>query len=531
MATIIKYKGLDIFNGVAPTPLVGRTETPIIYGERHALVDSIQLIGQLTGQFCTDFATFISRQNQLIQSFSPNFQTFAIEEDGTDVYSKPFAEIKSISFSESNYVGIIPFQVDLLVYSEHLFTGVYGILDPVNTFEYQDNQDNTTSLTHTVSCRGFNTSSAASNALSNAQSFINRYSGLGSIVYPKFAVSGSNPTLTELEENINRFTASYSITERYIVSSGEIDTGILRYTTTFNSGIENGVSTVSVQGSLVGAKNQPLDSLRNRYKNFDPYTKATSGYYVATSLTGLNPEPNSSGISEDNLNKRIQFNIDFDNSTEPTVRFDYNANLEQDFLTDIARYDFNGIIQARSTLKNRWARVSGHYATLDVFSIVNSGFNAYNLAYPLNPRYLSSGVTYNQFNSTIGINCSFDNRTIPPSGFDFFDLNISISPSIRQYDSSPLIENSNSGWWVNDLGMNRRESIQIQGNAQISEGVSQSQGVTNLKNIINPIKNYYLSGSRKLLEQNQLSLGNLNKSGLINYSYAWTEEGVTTSVP
>ncbi|MEK6878194.1 MAG: hypothetical protein AABY22_01225, partial [Nanoarchaeota archaeon] len=457
-----------------------------------------------------------------------DFQSMQIREDDSIIYDKPFSWVENISFEESRYYNYLPYIINIVCFPQADFSGIFGVDQPSHEMNFSENDDGTVNLEHIISCKGFNTSATTTNALQNARGFVAARTGYSALVTPQFLAAPVTPTLISIEETVDRLNAFYQVRELFKYDSGDASSGILRYTTTFSSGIENGVSTVSIQGNIEGDKNQTLTNLRNRYLTFPVYLRAESGYRMATNLSGLSPDYITSGITEDNLNKRITFDVVFDNDVSPLTRFDYRIQAETDYLSDITLVNFDGTVKSRGDLKTRWERVSGYVVGLNVFDVINSGFSGFNSAYALNPRYLSSGIIWNSFAGEVSINVQLDNRTQPPSGFDEFILNIEIQPSIKRYGNEFLISNDNSGYYVSNLGMNKRENLSLDGNVQIAPGIAQSTGVTTLKSILNGIKSGIISGSRILLEKNSIGVGNLAKSGAVNFSCVWSDEAIET---
>ena len=533
--TQILYNGTNPFAGLAPTPFVARTEEIISVGERWGMAERLSLIGQLTGG-CATFATINAQQNSLIERFSKDYQTIQITESGSIVYTQPYASIQNINFGAANYsYGFIPFTIDVLAYPQELFTGTYGVLDPSHQFNFEEQTDGTVTLQHSIGCKGSNTSAGTSNALENARIFCQTRSGWSSQILPKFiGAPAGTPVLLTIAENINRFTAEYGIVESYRYDTGDAGTGILRYSTTFNSGILEGLSTVEVRGQVDGDKGKGLDVLRTRYTGFNIWGAAQSGYSLAVGnigATGLNPEYLSSGVNENPLEKRIDFTVAFDDDPRPSISFDYKTSLSTDYLADVSTMNFDGNIQGRGDVKTRWARVSGYYTGLNVFTVCNSGYNQYGLGYPLNPKPQSSGTIWNQYAGEISVNATFDNRQIPPVGFDKLEFNMAYQPAIHKYSSDILIQNANSGYYVTDLGFNRRASLTINGNAQLSLGIAQDAGVAALKTVINNVRAIFTTGTRILLERSSFGMGTAGRSGAITFDTAWSEEELQCTVP
>jgi hypothetical protein len=156
MNTKIYYNNQDVFSGICPTPLASKKVEMIRFGERWGQVDNITLQGQITG--CDSMAAKVVRQNQLISGFRYSFQTLEIKDDALSVISYPLIELQGINIGESNQKFIIPFTISLRCYPSGYFSGDFGILNPVNRFEFNESEDGIISLNHTVSAKGFNTS-------------------------------------------------------------------------------------------------------------------------------------------------------------------------------------------------------------------------------------------------------------------------------------------------------------------------------------------------------------------------------------
>jgi hypothetical protein len=127
---------------------------------------------------------------------------------------------------------MLNFTIDLTSYSENLFTGTYGVLDPVSTIKYTEQQDGTVAITRSFSARGFNTSNGTNNALSNARSYVQSLTGVSSLILPKFiniTPSQSNLCPRKISETVNRFNSEYSIDIDYLLRKGARTSSIISY--------------------------------------------------------------------------------------------------------------------------------------------------------------------------------------------------------------------------------------------------------------------------------------------------------------
>lgn len=533
MSVRIKYDGVDVFSGIGPVPVVERNFNMIQAGERWGALHSFTMQGVITGGFCSGtFDNVVYNQQLLLSRLSKDFQTLEIEEDSQIVYSQPHTIIREINFDNSKMVGLLPYTIRVECYPSGFFSGHYGVLNPNHNISFDQQSDGRISITHTISAKGFNTTSGYSNALENAKNFVAGLTGYGWSISPQFinVCSGINPCLRTQSESIDRFNATYSITENYIADPSQTGYGLLRYTTSIESGLQDGVSVASIRGSVEGCKGAGISGARSVYSGFDTYSAAVQAYIIALGDSGLHSEYISSGVEENPLASLLNFNVVFNNDITPSVYFDYRTDVNTDFQTEISTINFDGTIRARGDLLTRWTRVSGFYTGLNAINYVYQAISGYNLNYPLNPRPIESGTTFNQFNGEIQVSLSLNNKVIPPSGLDKFDYNIAFTPSLRKIISQPLVNNVNNGYAVTDLGFANRAIMTVNGSAQIVRELDVLSGINIIKNQINYISNLYATGSRKVLESVDITTGNASVARYVGFNASWSYEDTEFSL-
>jgi hypothetical protein len=514
--TLLYYNNAPILSG-QPTPLVRKESSFIRYGERWAAKSNITLKGQITG--CT-FADLISNQTRLVQNLSKDFQSFEIIENGEVVYTKPYSIIRDIRFSDSSYSYILDYQVNLDCYEENLFSGVFGVLDPNDEWSFEETNDGLVNVTHSISARGFNTSSGISNALNNAKDFVLNRTGLSNIVTPYFTYTGVsfNPCLKSLSEKIDRFNGNYSVTETYVADKYFGLDGVLRYTVNFECNQE-GLTRVSVQGNVDGCgMYSDISGIRTRYSLFDKYEAANEVYENTTNSGTLNPLYITSGITEDIYLKRLTFNISFDNSTGDSTYLDYGVNI-QSGENGIITVGFDGQIKGRGNAKERWQNVQGFYSGLNPYEYAVQAYNDFSGAYELNLEPISSGVTYNKFNSQIDVSATW-NDSDTPDGFTDFNYTLNYTPSLQKVSSTPLIDACNKEYYVVDLGFASRASFSIDGNGNIDCSNKPSLAVASVKQLANQYFGSECPKIRAVLEENNISTG-INS---ISFRFGWSAE-------
>lgn len=519
--TEIYYNNQLVASGQA-VPLVGRTEEMIRYGERWGIRSTVTLKGVVSGD---SFAQLVAAQSGIFDDFSQDFQTFQIIEDGNVIYTMPVAWCRGINFGESKYVGLIPYVVSLECYEQDYFSGVYGITEPSNQWEYDQQLDGRVKITHTVSARGFNTSTGPSNAFQNAVDFVLANTGWSGAIFPSF-ISGffTSPCLNTFAEHPNRMDGSYSVTENYVYDPIADSCVILRYQTDYDCNSKD-KATTTVRGNVSAGLQTPMSALWGTLSNFNIVNAA---YEVGG--TGMNPQYVTSGLSVDKEGHKISFQVEFDNTPANAsgVWFDYTIDdsVEDDGVT---RCTLNGTIKGRGDLKTRWNNVYNYYIGLTNLPTIMSGyFDAFNnTPNILNPFTLSSGTTFNPFNAQINIYVTCDNRPTPTiTGFSEIDYTYHFIDAVEKVGAIPLLANecnSNQNYYLTDLGYQNRAEFQLEGRALPSCGLNMPYMTLLLQGQLNQIMQTELSNcSNIVLTRQDFSNSNSTDGQIIRFSCAWS---------
>ncbi len=483
LKTVVRYGDFDF--GSLPTPFVTRSENAILHGEKWGTSEVFTVRGQITG--CT-FEDLIKGKKDIISGFNRDFQNFEIgqqkiAEPINVLISKPNIKVNNINFPESRYVGILDYEIELEHFPEDYYTNFYGVNDPVDSWEFSEEDNGGLNISHNISCKGFNTSSGANNAFSNARNFVSSRTGISNMVVPHFVCKNTYPNfypcLDSFSEKIDRIKGIYGITENYKSDLDGTGYGLAKYNFSISSGIDE-FSTVTVNGNVEGCKGKDFDTVRDKYNSINLIGKVLSTYEEAVGADDLNLTPVFSGVNEDPLNNKLTFNITFNNDHSPTTVFDLTTNVNSgDSLITVS---VNGNIQGKGDIKERYENIVNAYQNFNIFGAAENAYIDFfngNPEYPLNPNFESSGVMKDKFTPSISFNASFNNKDIPPSGFNTFEKNISITPSIRSIKAIPVFDQDGE-YDIIDLLSDRRAVLEINIDAEAGE-ISNDDAVNTLK--------------------------------------------------
>jgi hypothetical protein len=362
MSVLVKYNGSDPFkiNGM-PTPFVSRSSSVIFEGSRKGVSESIVLSGQIYNdeENCDDFEVLTARRTSIIDAFSEDYKSLVIEESGTEIFNKDFAKVKSISFSDSRYVGQVNYSIELECIDEKLHNEFYGIINPSNETSTLKNGSEQYTIKRSISAEGINlqdgnlsgsNTSSISSALQNAIDFVESRSGKENVLLPEGSPS-LKIYLTQRSESINRVKSSYSIEEVYIADAtqGSSDSGVMRYAVNTSNSFGK-FTLVEIAGSIEYGIEEDFEKVRSRYKNFGFLSEAESK--SGESLVNF---PITENIVEDPAGGRINFNIAFDNdfnfnSCGVSNKVDYSIENSSDKMS----VSVSGVVSSRGPISKRF---------------------------------------------------------------------------------------------------------------------------------------------------------------------------------
>lgn len=523
MPDIVKivYNGQDAF-APQPTPFIGVDNQTIYAGERWGVADAVTLQGQLTG--CS-FAAIVDAQTTLLSRFNKSFQTLEIwQQTGLMsglIYQKPFVEVQSVSFPETKMFGVLPYTVNLTCYPSGLFSGVYGVLDPQDTWSFAEQQNATLDATHTISCRGFNTSAADTNALTNARDWAFGRTGINSMISPIMisGVSTENFCLLTQAESIDRFNGTYSLTETYTNDLARSGYGTIRYAATIESG--NNTITVNLNGSAEGCQRN-ITGLRYAFNQINKTAIAVNQYQSVFNRMDLNPIPLAQSFSEDPFNTRIDFSYTFDNNNQPEVLFDYAVSLSvgtNGFITA----NIQGTVTARGgDVASKLARTTAYANTINLYNLILPFYYPFDASSssPLNPVATTQGKGINQSNGTVDLNATYTNETKQSAILDRFEYSLDFVPALAQVDAQPKL-NGLGQYSVTNLNYARRGSLSINGTAITSRTISATAGESAVRGACQSLFAQYGSFSYASLDRNVVTTSRLD-ARVLSFGFSWS---------
>ena len=524
METYLTYNSVNPFLNVGPTPFFSKSDQMVTYHDRWCVATQLTLQGLVSGT-CGDFDSLMANQRRLINNFSQDYKSLQVIENNQVIESFNYATVESISFEQDKYVRIVPYTITLNCYKQNLFSGTYGVLDPVNNISYQEGEDSIITATRTISARGFNTSSSnyTNDGLTNAINYVQSKTGWNPANYslPYFITYNTAliaPCLREQKENIDRFNNTYEINETYTWNKFASSSTIVKYSVDSNYDENAGLYSVQVQGTIEGCPEDDIANIRSIYSTLNLYSIANFEFHKSfPSAPPLNPEYLNDSVDENTDKRILSFSRSYDTDTRSPIMFDYEFSVNYNVLSDIHTISLNGVIRSRNSQKTKWDRVLAYYQALNIFSLVQDFYiqNGYPDALVSYPTAYS--VNEDEFAGEIKIQVTYNNGKQPEPGFDKFSYTINVEPSINTFLPVPKICGS---YVIINLNSLRRAKISINGESFSLSNIDKSGAV---RTIAKSILNQYIEtpALNRVIKSDRIS--QKNEAQGISYNVDYSE--------
>jgi len=480
-----------------------------------------QIITNLS--FQTDYdLTFTATDSgdlEIFQEFSVvgqieivNFSIKNVEE----VWSRDFCKVLSINFPENNYSSILPFSITLECYPKDFFKSNYYVINPVDSWVFTENKDQTLNVTREIGAKGLRD---GKQGIENAKSFVLAQKEINKIS-PTFLCRDYNLCLENSSETINRITGEYSLNQSFIADINKKTTNILRYTVD-ESDSGDGIVSVSISGDLKGCKNLNFEQLRTEFNTLSIFSLANQVYNIDGSKY-LNPNPISESISENEKDRVINFNYTFDNQQKSNIYVKFSVAIDESL--ESIKTTVYGEIKGNKKYKVTFQEIQDKYNTfnpfpyaLDVFNTYVSIFNNKGVLYP---NIIQKSKTEIPFNKTIKFSYTYtNNKTNEDNIFKNFNSSASITPATNKFAEKTYIDNK---ILVVNLNSYNRCNISISGSATSKKGVSKATVISNIESKVLNLFNEYGKSTRAVLESKNIKNSFDDKNW--NYSFSWSFE-------
>lgn len=514
MSTIIRYNGIDIFNGIGPVPFVSRNFEPIRYGKKFGAKEVFTLEGQITGSCSTSYLDILNKSTTLFNNLASDFKRFEIISNGVTVVDKPCAKVVSFDLDEDKTFSIKPYSITFDTFDDNNFSaGDFGVLDPSNEIQYSEGQNGELSITHSISARGFKTTK---DPLQNAIDYVNTNSNLGSeILTSRINKNGaiSSPVLVSVTEQVNRLESSYSLTKKYICDARRPNSGRI-----FNSSVdisydeESGIYTADFSGSIQGGFNtgnlgsSNMDEIRDALKTLDFYAITNTNFKKKYDFD-LNPIILNLKIDENEIERSISFSCSFNSDRGAGVAYmEADYTMSYDDVSELYQVSASISIKGKKSQKAKWADIKSFYENLNVQALCQNAVLQEDGSVRLEQYPNSFSVSFDERNSTITVDASFNQ--INPQNFwsnQFKNLDFSLELTASKDIILP-VQTIYNGAKVIDIEAKTRPQISISGSLSPINPCSSTELYSSVKNLALSIIGKYLgSASGYFLESIEVS--------------------------
>lgn len=448
----------------------------------------------------------------------------------SDVLLNHRVRVNEINFDESKFYRIVPFSIGMDIHPSDRFSGDYGILDPVDEFVFEESEDGLVTLTHTVSARGFNTSSYQNNALANARTYVSTLTGWNNQILPHYIDSPDFVIHTELQESVNRMGGEYSIVEKYLYdpSLASTTTGtILRFTANYERDDE--AATVSINGSFQAGISGNISTIKSAFTGINWYTRANQ-YYTSVDSGNLVNRVMGASITENPKEKSIEFSLTYtdDLNSADDVIFSDKLLISYDLLEQKNCVSLQGRFEANNRACNSiaWSGILASYSGFSPYNYITGKLQDYDCNFAIPPTPQAFSYSEDPIGKIIEFNYTYceTNQDLGPC-FEALESSLDFTPAIPKYSQKPTLYGMGE-YVIQDLGYENRAVYSIQGTAKIRDCCTFEEGVSYTKAYMNQMSSLYFIGARKIIESESIDTGNL-PDRIVRFSATWSAEAAT----
>lgn len=531
MSTGIKfyYNNVDLFSGIGPAPFVSFDQDIIDFNNKWNQITRLTLEGQLTGRFVGNLSNRELNKsfNELLFRLRNNYGNFVIKQDSDTLFSGNSVVINSINVSDDRWYGLLNYNIEINIYETGLYTEYFGIINPEEKIEYQENNGEIINLTHSISAQGLKTQNQS--PLQNAKNWVLDRTGKYDKILPILVKTGdgSDFLLSSTSEQVDRFNGVYSWQADYIKSSSKESpkNSLLSYSIDTSSGFQDNFIQVNINGSFT---NNNLNQLRNAYSGFNFYNIANDSAKSIFNIN-LNSNPIEQSIQESNTKNTLNFNIVYNNDFSSNIINDYTVQINTDNIKNITNVDFSSRISAKyGDVSKRWVEVKDFYDTkFFPFYLAELEYKKQINNRKLFSTPVTESITFNEYNAEINYNAQWTDKRKP------FSENVLTMSSTVTYTPSVNIHVPNTSAFfarehnIQNLLCANRSKLNINVSAVSKPDKNISAAKTEVDTEINRIiSNYigYSSSDRKILrESRSQKIDEAQKS--INITEVWSFNG------
>lgn len=525
----IFYNNKNAFSGISTVPFVSISNDFIDFGTKWNQVTNITLEGQLTGKFvgANSYNLLSDAAKKLHENFNQNYKTLLITENGSGLYTGFNTIVNSINIEQSSWYGLLPYSIELTVYDSGLFKDYYGVIEPDETFSFEEQDGDILNFVHSISAKGIIAKNK--NAIQNAKDWVlsktGNFTGISPILVKNDRVINNRPfILYSTQEVVDRFNGTYSWEGTYKKSLNleNPNNSILNYTVDLNSGIDDGIVTVTINGNLEGNN---LSALRNDYNNLDLYN-ISSQICNKIFKEPISNRPVAQSVEEVSEENRLSFSSTYNNDYSDQLINNYTVDINEDSLKCIRTVTLNSTISCKyGDIETKWQKVNDYYNTqFFPYTIVSEEFFTEFGAFNLNPVPLTESISFDSFNAQITYNAQYSDKPVV-FNTDILNVNSSIS-----YTPSIFIHVPNTSAFtarehnIQNLKCANRSKIQISvtATAKINKNISSAESAAISE--INRIKFNYTNGRTNLLLEDR-SFARNNDIKTVTINETWSFDG------
>jgi hypothetical protein len=343
-------------------PFVSRSLEPVDYGDRWGMTETITLNGVVAKLEAPVGGATMDIGAQVAEMFKENFKELKVMEGNTVYYEFPSVSVDSIDFPKNKWSPKSQIRYTVKLKAHDVFH-LDAVLDPVDSYNFTENEDGSVDVVHKISAKGIKTGHMS--ALDRAITFVDKHVGVNhyGTCDPSF-MQNRIPVLIDQQENVNRLEGTYSVTEKYKYTAqhpdglggGGIGLPYLKKSKlTHNESISEEYRSVDYEAEYVTDDANGIASLRTV---INAAINAKEYHNEVASLLGVAVNQVyqvSFSVNESEAANKISVKGTFQYGITDLTKgvFDYNISFTKDDITEVSTYSIDGKLTTYGTIVNK----------------------------------------------------------------------------------------------------------------------------------------------------------------------------------
>ena len=533
MSIEVRYNGLNPFGTL--TPYVDRSFSSSDVNGYISGVERLTISGFRRVPVCSNnFASIRADIETLKSFFVQQFKPIEVFENGNLIFSHPAAKIVAVSVPENSFYNKYPYEITLDCIDDYLNE---EILEPVDQWSGQEDENGTFTITHTVSARGI-----GQNAYEKARGFVLKnstpydlYLFLDQGIDQVFLLDdGETPLLLDSHDRRyalisrvtvpNRLTGEFRMTETWVYNPSTDAFGVMTYQISVSENQDETAVEISgeIQVNRVDAYSNEIQNAKTTFDSLD-FQAIAQYYYQISGGVGTLSSVRTFQVNETPDLGTVSFTLGWGSNSKNSPYLIEKSTVSINKSGGPNCFTYGGTIKMDGRCGiSRAQDIKTYFDSIDWNVKILQKWNKYGTGETLTANWKNKSVSTNNSTGEITISMTYCADFEAECGaVEGFKYTMNWTPSIEQYSPDPIL--FGKGYYkIQDLGFKNRQGFSISGSARRVKCYNSIAAKGEIKHRLNSIMLNGFPGSNRILLVSDITE---DKTGdFYSFNYSWSAD-------